>query len=413
MAMTLTKKIQFLALLAAFALAACSGSGDEDDFGNSQIESVAEGGQGSAVRSTPIILPESFSGVLVEVTDSMHYQPKQFAEELAKQPTLESYASSMGDVAQFSQPIFRLAVNSRTPKMDQLFQQKYGNGAQWQIERYIFTYKTISSISGADTVLVGTVTFPNNVLPGKNHEVTTLTLHHHQAAFDESWLPSKSPTMMTLHALHNSAVIEPDFMGANSDIMTIVGLYLNGDIVGQQMLHCVMAAFDVMRNHGVKLTDDGYSNNWGSSLAMPSTLGLAQYMENEAPEEVANTVRMRATFVGEGITKFSHLGLIDPNQAPPTPSYKYNEGWNPQLPLYMSSCPNDNFVSYQALKDYCQELATRPDGTVNPDVEWIDFNVANTELQEKIGGNHFVAATLMLLYMSLAEDPADMKKLLR
>lgn len=409
--MTLTKKIQFLALLAAFALVACSGSGDDDDFGNSQVESTAEGGQGSAVRSTPIILPESFSGVLVEVTDSMRYQPTQFAEELANLPYF-GIGIGIDYLAEYIEPIFKLAVNSRVPRMDQLFRQEYGEHAKWQVERYLFTYHSISLRTGADTVLVGAVTFPNNTVAGLNHEVGTLTLHHHQAAFLDSWLPSKSPSMMTLHALHNSAVIEPDFLEAGDNIPELTVIYLNSDILAQQMTHCVMAALDVMRQHGVRLADDGYTNNWGSSLGMPSALGFTEYIENEAPEELVDALRLKATFVGEGYTKFSHLLMSEVAEIP-TPPYKINMGWHPQKPLYMSCGPNDDLISYSAFREYWEELATNADGTLNPNVHWTDFYVANTELQKMVGGNHFVASILLLFYMSCAEDPADMVEYLR
>ena len=401
---------QLFAVMAVFALTACSGSGDEEGFSNNLIEN---GGNGeNVVRSAPIQLPESFSGVLVDVLDSKCYQPKEFAEALANQQYIASYSQELGDVTKYLEPVFRLAVNARVPKMNELFEQEYGKNAKWQVERYVFTYRSVSSYTGADTVLVGAVTFPNNTVSGLNHEVGTLTCHHHQAAFDESWLPSYWPSTMTLHALHNSAVIEPDFLGGGSDIMKLSGDYLNGDALSLQMANCAMAALDLMRQHGVKLADNGYTNNFGSSLGIPSTLGFAQYMENEAPDELANALRLKETFAGEGITKLSHLNFAGAERFP-TPPYKYNMGWKPKNPVYMACCPNDNFVSYTALKAYCEELAVNADGTVNPDIHWTDFNVVNTEIQEKIGGNHFVAAILMLFYMSMAEDPADMPQLLR
>lgn len=423
--------------VAALGLVACHGEGDTEDEellapvvtpvdDSEALPGNPQGHGGAMLPGTDIEIPSSFENVLLNVQSSTTYQPETFAQALANSPMLNFFGDNQSTMAMVAVPLFRLTVNSRVPQMDELFSGLVGTGKdgkrQWQIERYVFTYKTISSLTGADTVLVGTVTFPNNTLAGVKHEVGTLSLYHHVACFDETWLPSVSPSLMTLHALHNSAVIEPDQMGGSSNIMQLVAGYINGDILALQMLHCIMAALDVMKQHGVALAADGYTNNWGLSLGMPSTLGFAQYMENDAPDEIKNTLRMRATYTGEGITSFAHLnfGEEDAGDQEQTSSnvtrggdYKYNDNWHPKLPLWMSCCPNDNFVSYKALKSYCMNLRTNADGSVNEKVKWIDFNVANTEYQEQIGGNHFVAAILTLFYMSCAENPADMEEILQ
>jgi len=377
----------------------------------------ADGHGGAVPASSGIALPSSFEERLVDVVESKCYTPETFAVAVSESHTMRSFLAFGGvdsPLLEMLQPLFNLAVNSRLPQTDELFRQRVGvdeNGQrQWQIERHVFTYHSVSASTGADTVLLGAVTFPNNMLPNVGHEVGTLTLHNHQAAFDYESLPSQSFSWMTLHALHNSAVIEPDLVGLEDDYQKEIFDYLNGDVLGLQMLHCVMAALDVMRQHGVALASDGYSNNWGSSLGLSSALGFTYYMENEAPEDVVNTLKLRSTFVGEGITKIEQLigpgGLV-------SPPYKHTEGWHARLPLYVAYSPNTNFGSYEEMKEFFRQVATRPDGTVNPDVKWIPFNVANTEFQQLAGGNHFVAATLMLLYMSCAEEPADMVKYLQ
>jgi hypothetical protein len=362
-------------------------------------------GNESAVSSSRGALPASFSEVLVEVVDSVFYQPKQFAEELAKQPQLVMIDPKRENVVLSNavNALFNLTVNSRVPLMDELFQQ------QWQLERYIFTYQSVSAITGADTLLMGVVTFPNNMQPGVDHQVGTLTLHSHQAAFDESWLPTKSVSPMTIHALHNSAVVEPDLMGIETfEDDGLTRKCDNGDLLGLEMLHCTMAALEVMRQHGVTLADDGYTNSWASSLTMREVFGFAQYMENEASEEVAEAIRLKASFTGEGPVLACDF-YTTPNRYDPA-NYKYLTGWQPRLPLYMACYPGDDMVSYPAVKAYNERLVVNPDGSVNKNVHWFDFNVTHIGLMDMVGLNHFVVSTLMLLYMSTVEDPADMEK---
>ena len=394
--------------LGVAGLAACQGSSDDSADAKSH-QAVALG----TVRSN---LPQRTASTrtLVAVTDSVVYQPAEFAKTLAHWPLFGEVNQMSEAVGRLMEPTLRLAVNARVPKLDSLFAQRVGVGdkgqRQWQLKRYTFTYNSVSCTTGADTLLGGSVVFPTNIV-GMPHEVGTLTLYHHQAYNADSWLPSQSLTAMGLHALHNSAVIESDMQGSLNGF-EVDWHFLLGDLICLQTVDCALAALEVMRDHGVTLAADGYTNSWGTSLGVVSALGFAQYMENDAPNDLQRLLNLKASFVGEGPGRFIHMRGVEEFEAL-VPLQKYASGWNPRLPLYMSCSPNEEFIKYEVVKDYCEQLRTLPDGTVNDNVHWLDFNVVHTEL-EKQGfaaespANHLVSALLTLFYASLVEDPADM-----
>ena len=241
-----------------------------------------------------------------------------------------------------------------------------------------------------------------------------LTLYNHQAYYLDSWLPSNSLTMMAIHALHNSAVIEPDAQGAEGNMVKLIASNLEGDVTCLQMVDCVLAALEVMRDHGVTPAPGYYSNSWGTSLGTVATAGFAQYMENDAPEDLQQLINLRATYMGEGPTELSHVRGFENAVANPRVQ-KYNNGWHPRLPFYISTCPNDELVNYGAMKEYYNKLRTMPDGTVLPHVKWLDLNLPHTDVEKMLdegSGNHLLSAVIQLVYISMVEDPADMESIM-
>jgi hypothetical protein len=328
-----------------------------------------------------------------------------------------SYAGDV--IAGLIRPALRLVYERRVTQLDNLFKETVGTGTggarQWNVKRYVFTYKSISSVSGNDTTLVGSVIFPTNTV-GKPHQVDVLTLYHHQASFMDSWLASKSVTLMALHALHNSAVIEPDGQGARGEMKDLIRENLQGDLTALQMADCVLAALEVMRQENVTLAAGGYSNNWGTSLGTIGALGFAQYMENNATADLQALFNLRATYIGEGPAMLSQLKGYEA-MVPNPPIQQFYEGWKPRLSLYMSCAPDDEFINYNEMKKYYTQLRTLPDGTVNNKVQWYDFYIPGVvktiininQIQEKFNGRavHFVSSVLSLYDASIVKDPAD------
>ncbi len=355
---------------------------------------------------------------LRDIVEKDEYDPTKLGDVMGNWPMLSSAGEGIGKLMKTT---LKTIAYSRLPQMDALFNERVGKAAdgsrQWNVKRYIFTYKSISSATGNDTTLIGSVIFPNNTI-GEPHQVDVLTLYHHQAYFDISWLPSHSVTMMAMHALHNSAVIEPDGQGARWEMEDLIRENLQGDLTALQMADCVLAALGVMRQEGVTLADDGYSNSWGTSLGAPAATGFAQYMENDATPDLQQLFKLRATYIGEGSIMLSQIkGYEDLVKNPP--AQKFYDGWNPRLPFYISTCPDDELVNYDELKKYYTKLRTMPDGSVNDNVQWYDFyipgfikKILNTEqIEELFGGSaiHIVSSVLSLYDASIVKDPADME----
>lgn len=375
--------------------------------------------EGGGVQPEPEVFHpiNASTRTLLDIVNRNEYTPSEFAEAIGSWPVLSLGGDALGKLLKAAMKTVTL---TRVPQMDALFKERVGTAAdgsrQWNIKRRVFTYKSISSVTGNDTTLVGSVIFPTNTL-GKPHQVDVLTLYHHQACFEQSWLASQSVTMMALHALHNSAVIEPDGQGANWEIEVLVRENLQGDLTALQMADCVLAALEVMRQDGVTLADNGYSNNWGTSLGVTAATGFAQYMENDATPDLQALFNLRATYVGEGTTMLSQVIGYEGAITNP-PKQKFYEGWNPRLPFYMSICKDDELINYDEMKKYYTQLRTMPDGSVNYNVHWYDFymprvvkKIINIEqIRELFGGTpvHLLSAILSLYDASIVKDPADM-----
>ena len=405
--MTIFKNVTFcfVALVSIGMLTACSDSDNQEQGGGED--------PGSEVFH-PI---DASTQTLRDVIEKNTYDPSNFGEVIGSWPML----SFSGDIiANLIKGQLKLVAATRLPQMDALFKERVGTAEDgsrlWNIKRCVFTYNSISGETGNDTTLVGSVIFPTNTV-GKPHQVDVLTLYHHQAYFENTWLPSHSVTMMAMHALHNSAVIEPDGQGARYEMEDLIRENLQGDLTGLQMADCVLAALEVMRQEGVTLADNGYSNNWGTSLGTVAATGFAQYMERDATPDLQALFRLRATYIGEGPTMLDQVkGYEDVVPNPPT--QKYYDGWNPRLPFYMSCNPYDELINYNELKKYYTKLRTMPDGSVNSNMQWYDFympkvvrDIVNIkQIQEKLGGHaiHLLSAVLSLYDASIVKDPADM-----
>ena len=360
---------------------------------------------------------------LHDVIERDVYTPQEFGEVIGSWPMLSAAGTGVADLAKST---LKTIAATRLPQMDALFKETVGTAEdgsrQWHIKRCVFTYKSVSGVTGNDTTLIGSVIFPTNTL-GKPHQVEVLSLYHHQAFFDNSWLPSHSVTLMGMHALNNFAVIEPDGQGASPDAVKLTKENMRGDWLALQMADCMLAALEVMRQEGVTFAENGYTNNWGTSLGTVGATGFAQYMENDATPDLQALFNLRATYIGEGPTMLRHLRGAE-DMMPDLPAQKYYDGWNPRLPFYISCAPNDEFINYDELKNYYTKLQTMPDGSVNNNVQWLDFNMSPTEKAIATIGfsgieglsdcnNHLYSATFTLLYICMAKDPEHMKMFLK
>ena len=411
---TLFKPMTFC-LTAILSLALISSCGSNDDV-NNNVNGETPSSPSQPVE--PTVLPKS---TLCEIVEQQVYDPANFGQVVGSWPML----SVAGDAfANLMKTTLNTVARTRLLQMDRLFKERVGTTSggsrQWNIKRYVFTYKSVSNSTGNDTILTGSVIFPNNTI-GKPHQLDILTLYHHQAYFADAWLASRNPTVMALHALNNSAVIEPDGQGASEDLEKLITEVLYGDLSCLQMVDCVLAALEVMNKEQVTLAPNGYTNNWGTSLGTASATGFAQYMENDATPELQQLLKLRATYIGEGPIKFSQL--TDCKQYEPyLPVQKYFDGWNPRLPFYMSCCKDDELIVYDELKQYFVKLRTMPDGSVNNNVQWCDFYLpsiiskitSSKEISEATWGvgNHYLTAVVSLIFASTVKDPADMEKVL-
>lgn len=247
---------------------------------------------------------------LVEVLTENHYSPGQFADSLGS-PSFKKLLKGIKPYAPWGMKMLTTtAVFLHVSKLNRLFAKECGRGwfakRCWEIQSYTFTYRS-QTVDGRDVILSGRVTFLNNRDAGIPHQARTISLHTHQAFFDPSWAPSQNLMYVPLKVMWDSVVIEPDLQkwGVTHGIESDGG----GSAVqmARQLADCTVAALEIMRQHGVTLAPDGYTTNWGSSQGAMPTLYFDKWYDTEAPQWFKEALRLRASYIAEGVTIMPEL----------------------------------------------------------------------------------------------------------
>ena len=214
--------------------------------------------------------PELSKNTLVRITGENHYAPDEFAEALGAPSMTALLEEMVPGVLPWAQALMKAKVLSHLPALDRQFAKECGTSLLdkrcWEIQSYTFSYRSFTA-DGREQVLSGRVTFPRSKEDGIAHQVQSLSLHIHQALLSPDCAPSENLMYMPLKALWDSAVIEPDLQvwgithGAESDgAECAIG-------TARQLADCTVAALEVMRQHGVTLSPDGYTTNRDGSFS--------------------------------------------------------------------------------------------------------------------------------------------------
>ena len=247
---------------------------------------------------------------LVAVLTENHYSPGQFADSLGS-PSFKKLLKDIKPYAPWGMKMLTTtAVFLHVSKLNRLFAKECGRGwfakRCWEIQSYTFTYRS-QTVDGRDVILSGRVTFLNNRDACIPHQARTISLHTHQAFFDPSWAPSQNLMYVPLKVMWDSVVIEPDLQkwGVTHGIESDGG----GSAVqmARQLADCTVAALEIMRQHGVTLAPDGYTTNWGSSQGAMPTLYFDKWYDTEAPQWFKEALRLRASYIAEGVTIMPEL----------------------------------------------------------------------------------------------------------
>jgi hypothetical protein len=304
------KKPFLAAMLGVFALASCM-----EDSGSIESELSGMDMTSYQIGQTPLATSSLKDyDKLIAVTEVNQDTPEKFAEKIQPDYVFGMIDMYLGmDSRALTEPLFNLMVEKRVPQMDKLFEGLVGTGKngqrQWQIESYVFNYKS-KTPQGEDIVLSGRVTFPNNTI-GQPHEVQSLSLHSHQMLIDHTWSPTEHYSFMTLRAFMNSAVIEPDFQGYGVDLYKHIYAISATNNQAEQMKDCILAAYQVMAQHGVTLKsaeDGGFTTNWGCSIAAAVPIAFAKYCETDPEgQELNKIINLHSSFAAEGPLDIAEL----------------------------------------------------------------------------------------------------------
>lgn len=239
---------------------------------------------------------------LVSILEESHYSPDAFVDAMGNPNLAMTMDSVRPKTYSRYRSLVRTWVHSQLPDIDVRFIRECGKGLlskrRWEIQSHTFTYRS-QTVDGREIEMSGRVTFLANREEGIPHEVKSISLYSHQALMDKSWAPSQSLMFAPLKVMWDSAVIEPDFQnwGINH------GIEPDGSgssiQMGRQLADCTVAALEVMRQHGVTLSPEGYTTNWGSSQGAMPALQFAKWYDTDAPQWFRDALRLRSTFSTE------------------------------------------------------------------------------------------------------------------
>lgn len=242
---------------------------------------------------------------LVSILSEHHYTPGEFAESLGSPSFTALLKGIRSGALPWLKALFRAKVYSHVPRLNRRFAKECGLGffskRCWEIQSYTFTYRS-QTVDERNVILSGRVTFLHHKDASIPHQAKTISLHTHQAFFNPEWAPSRSLMYVPLKVLWDSVIIEPDlqkwgithgieFDGGGSAMHTT-----------RQLADCTVAALEIMKQHGVSLAPEGYTTNWGGSQGSMPTLYFDKWYDTEAPKWFKDTLRLRSSFIVEGVS---------------------------------------------------------------------------------------------------------------
>lgn len=236
-------------------------------------------------------------------TDSMTITPWTMADALSESDYWWMAYQMVPQVKPIVKEGLRLLYINRLPEMNRLFEEEKAEcpceeDTPWQVESYVYRYLSRSA-RGEEIILSGRVSFPRLACNRQPHTVESLSIHHHHVVPADFGAPSHSLTPMMMRTFFNSAVIEPDYEGYGASAgRTHCGASF--DVLARQTMDGVMAALEVMRQHGVTLADEGYSTAWGVSLGAPPLLAFAKYYDQQATAQQRQAIRLRSCYAAGG-----------------------------------------------------------------------------------------------------------------
>lgn len=251
---------------------------------------------------------------LVSILGENHYSPGEFIDALGSPSYTSLVAGIRPGAPRWFRALFRFRALSRLTGLDARFRKECGRGLFsrrcWEIRSCTFTYRS-QTVDGREIEMSGRVTFLGNREEGTPHRVKTISLHTHQALLDKEWAPSRSLMYMPLKVLWDSAVIEPDLQKWGVNYGKETDGCGSSFHMARQLADCTVAALELMRRHGVTLSPDGYTTNWGSSQGALPALQFAKWYDTGAPQWFKDTLRLRSTFAAEAAVDSMEMTRIE------------------------------------------------------------------------------------------------------
>lgn len=240
-----------------------------------------------------IDIDQSQFNYLTAVTDVKYFDSSDEFVDFISESVKEIESESLKKML-----IGAIALDSENSVVRRMSGNSGGGEAQLHIEKYNFTYKSVDP-SGNPIILSGALMLPNHKDRSGGYVIDDITLYN-QYWIDANYASTLVGTPVMLRTVFNQAVVSSDFQGFGVDYGKHHHPFFEFYELARQSIDCQLAAMELMKYLGVKLSPDYGTYSMGQSKGAPVTMAVQKMLENSEPDSVRNAVRLKSSFCTTG-----------------------------------------------------------------------------------------------------------------
>lgn len=200
-------------------------------------------------------------------------------------------------------------------------------GDQWQLETYRIVYNT-KDARGNDIQLSGDIGFISEASGRVDRKLESVSVFHTTFNVDDDENAISNTSMgnrdivIPARALHNALAVFPHYQGAGIDKGKHMFTPSEPLLKARQAIDCELAALEFINSLDyIRMDDNYYTENMGASNGSSPALAMQYLLENDGTiAEKAGTVRLKSTYLGEGLYRFKDVFLNIANEKNPESS---------------------------------------------------------------------------------------------
>ena len=219
------------------------------------------------------------------------------------------YLGIMAGGNEYVDPIVESAASLSKSYLDYAFaseQFSTPDESQWKMRRITYSYRTVR-YDGSPCILSAEMWYPYSSSPAFTHTIESVTSFSNifWAKYNATYFPS----IMAGRCYFNSLCITTDYEGMGIDTLHL-HLTFAPDVLARQQLDATLAALEFIdMEPDISLADDYWTANIGMSRGGIASLAMARYLDNEAPQEIVDRIRLQGSFCA--VAPYVHEPLMD------------------------------------------------------------------------------------------------------